>query len=84
MIRLLAALALVGGTVYTGDGAPIPDATVLIEANRVQAVGAVITVITVSLFLSPRLTYRLSNLMERMTLSDHLVTQCRPTTDEDE
>ena len=44
MIRLLAALALVGGTVYTGDGAPIPNATVLIEANRVQAVGADVAV----------------------------------------
>ena len=39
MIRLLAALALVGGTVYTGEGVPLEGATVLVEANRVQAVG---------------------------------------------
>ncbi len=32
--------------------------------------------------LSPYITYRLPNLMERMALSDHVVTQCRATADE--
>ena len=39
MIRILAAVALVGATVYTGEGPPLTDATVLIEGNRVAAVG---------------------------------------------
>jgi len=39
MIRVLATVALVGATVYTGDGPPLEGATVLIEANRVVAVG---------------------------------------------
>ena len=39
MIELLAAVAIVGGTVFTGDGPALEDATVLIEANRVVAVG---------------------------------------------
>lgn len=40
MIRVLAAVALVGGSVWTGEGPPIDGATVLIEGNRVVAVGA--------------------------------------------
>ena len=39
MIRILAAVALAGATVYTGEGPPLTDATVLIEGNRVAAVG---------------------------------------------
>ena len=39
MIGLLTAVALVGATVYTGDGPPIREATVLIEGNRIAAVG---------------------------------------------
>lgn len=44
MMRLLAALAIVGGTVYTGEGGPIEGATVLIEGNRVAAVGRRVSV----------------------------------------
>ncbi len=40
MIRLLAAVALMNATVYTGDGPPLENATVLIDDNRVTAVGA--------------------------------------------
>ncbi len=40
MIRTLAlALALSGATVYTGDGPPLADATILIEGERIVAVG---------------------------------------------
>jgi imidazolonepropionase-like amidohydrolase len=39
MIRLLAAVALTSATVLTGEGPPLEDATVLIEGNRVAAVG---------------------------------------------
>jgi imidazolonepropionase-like amidohydrolase len=39
MIRILAAVALAGATVYTSEGPPLQDATVLIEGNRVAAVG---------------------------------------------
>ncbi|MEE8314385.1 MAG: amidohydrolase family protein [Myxococcota bacterium] len=39
MISLLAAVAIVGVTVYTGEGPPLENATILIESNRVQAVG---------------------------------------------
>jgi imidazolonepropionase-like amidohydrolase len=37
---LMAALAIVGGTVHPGDGAPISNATVVIEGDRIVAVGA--------------------------------------------
>jgi imidazolonepropionase-like amidohydrolase len=36
---LVAAIALVGATVYTGEGPPLHDATVVIDANRIQSVG---------------------------------------------
>ena len=39
MIELIAAVALVGGTVLSGDGPPLENATVLIDANRIVAVG---------------------------------------------
>ncbi len=39
MIRVLATVALAGATVYTGAGPPLEGATVLIEGNRVAAVG---------------------------------------------
>lgn len=39
MIRALLAVAIVGATVHTGEGPPIQDATVLIEGNRIAAVG---------------------------------------------
>ncbi|MCP4006047.1 MAG: amidohydrolase family protein [bacterium] len=39
MIRLMLTLALVGGTVHTGTGPAIENATLLIEGNRVEAVG---------------------------------------------
>lgn len=39
MTRLLAAIAIVSGTVYTGEGPPIEGATVVIDGNRVAAVG---------------------------------------------
>ena len=39
MIRFLAAVALTHATVLTGQGPPLEDATVLIEGNRVAAVG---------------------------------------------
>lgn len=39
MISLLAAVAIVGATVFTGEGPPLENATVVIESNRVQAVG---------------------------------------------
>jgi imidazolonepropionase-like amidohydrolase len=39
VIRLLAAVALVATKVYTGDGPPLADATVLIDGNRIVAVG---------------------------------------------
>ena len=39
MIGVLAAIALMGGTVYTGEGPPLENATVLIRGNRVTAVG---------------------------------------------
>lgn len=44
MIHLLAALAIVGGTVHTGDGPPLERATVLIEGSRIVAVGASVDV----------------------------------------
>ncbi len=36
---LAAAIAIVGGTVHTGDGLTVKDATVLIEGDRIIAVG---------------------------------------------
>ena len=40
MIRLLAlALALSGATVHTGDGPPLEDATIVIDGERIVAVG---------------------------------------------
>jgi len=39
MIELIAAVAIVGGTVLSGDGPALENATVLIEANRIVAVG---------------------------------------------
>jgi imidazolonepropionase-like amidohydrolase len=36
---LAAAVAIVSGTVYTGEGPPVEGATVLMEGNRVAAVG---------------------------------------------
>jgi imidazolonepropionase-like amidohydrolase len=39
LIRLLAAAALVGATVYTGDGEPLDGATVVIEGDRIAALG---------------------------------------------
>ena len=40
MIRLVAmVVALTSGTVYTGDGPPLENATVLIQGNRILAVG---------------------------------------------
>ena len=43
MKSLLATLALVGATVHTGDGKTIEHATVVIEGERVVAVGAQVT-----------------------------------------
>jgi imidazolonepropionase-like amidohydrolase len=39
MMRLLAAAALVGATVYTGEGEPLEGATVVVRGERVVAVG---------------------------------------------
>lgn len=39
MIRLLAALAIVGGTIHTGRGPALENATVLIDGDRIVAVG---------------------------------------------
>ncbi len=39
MKSLVMAIALVGATVYTGEGPPLHGATVLIDANRIQSVG---------------------------------------------
>ncbi len=39
MIAVLAAVAIVGGTVYTGEGPAIEQGVVVIESNRVLAVG---------------------------------------------
>jgi imidazolonepropionase-like amidohydrolase len=39
MIRLLCAVALLSTTVYRGEGPPLEGATVVIELNRVDAVG---------------------------------------------
>jgi imidazolonepropionase-like amidohydrolase len=39
LIRLLAAAAIVGATVYTGEGEPLDGATVLIDGERIAAVG---------------------------------------------
>jgi len=39
LIALMAAIAIVGGDVYTGDGDVQPGATVLVEEQRVVAVG---------------------------------------------
>ncbi len=44
MIHVLAAVALAGATVHTGDGPPLEAATVLIEGNRVAAVGQNVSV----------------------------------------
>jgi imidazolonepropionase-like amidohydrolase len=41
---LLAAIALVGATVYTGEGPPLHGATVVIDANRIQSVGTKVRV----------------------------------------
>ncbi|MEY4376617.1 MAG: hypothetical protein RJB26_1167 [Pseudomonadota bacterium] len=38
-LALAAPVALVGGTVWTGEGAPIPNATVLIDGETIVAVG---------------------------------------------
>jgi imidazolonepropionase-like amidohydrolase len=38
-MRLLLATAIVSATVYTGEGPPLEGATVLIEGNRIAAVG---------------------------------------------
>ena len=46
MISILAAVAIVGATVYTGEGPPIERGVVVIEANRVLAVGADVPVPT--------------------------------------
>ena len=46
MISILAAVAIVGATVYTGEGPAIPRGVVVIEANRVLAVGADVPVPT--------------------------------------
>ena len=43
-IALWLAVALIGGTVHTGDGPPIAGATVLMENGRVVAVGPNITI----------------------------------------
>lgn len=40
MIALLAAVAIVGGDVYTGEGEMQPGATVLVDEQRIVAVGA--------------------------------------------
>ncbi len=40
---LLTALAIVGGTVHTGDGQVLENATVVVEGDRVVAIGAVET-----------------------------------------
>lgn len=40
MNTLLLTVAIIGGTVHTGEGPPLHDATVLIEGDRVAAVGA--------------------------------------------
>jgi imidazolonepropionase-like amidohydrolase len=39
VIRLLAATAIVGGTVFTGEGPPLEGASVVIDGNRIVAVG---------------------------------------------
>ena len=39
MKSLVLAIALVGATVYTGEGPPINGATVVIDGNRIQSVG---------------------------------------------
>ena len=39
MIRLLAAAALIGATVYTGEGEPLDGATVVIDGDRIVALG---------------------------------------------
>lgn len=39
MKALLAAVAIVGGTVFTGDGPVLENATVIIDGNRIAAVG---------------------------------------------
>jgi imidazolonepropionase-like amidohydrolase len=39
VIAVLALIALTGATVFTGEGAPIEDATVLIEGSRITQVG---------------------------------------------
>lgn len=39
MKSLVAALALVGATVYTGEGPPLRDATVLVDGGRIASVG---------------------------------------------
>jgi imidazolonepropionase-like amidohydrolase len=46
VISILAAVAIVGATVYTGEGPAIPRGVVVIEANRVLAVGADVPVPT--------------------------------------
>ncbi len=44
MIAVLAAVAIVGGTVFTGQGEGIENATVLIEGNRIAAVGTEVAI----------------------------------------
>ncbi len=39
MISLLAAIAIVGATVYTGEGPALENAVIVIESNRVEDVG---------------------------------------------
>lgn len=43
-MRLLLATAIVSATVHTGDGPPLEAATVVIDGNRIAAVGAGVTV----------------------------------------
>ena len=43
MMHLLAAVAIAGVTLHTGQGPPIQDATLLIEGDRVVALGHEVT-----------------------------------------
>ena len=40
MIKILAATVLVGAKVFTGEGPPLEEASVVIIQNRIEAVGA--------------------------------------------
>ena len=44
MMRLLAAVALVSATVYTGEGPPLEGATIVIDGTRIAAVGREVVV----------------------------------------